>query len=171
MIRKQNIALVIATALATATTASIAEGSRQPQYFAKITPFQLHKIDKWTAPQHAPESLRADVTTAAPELKKFLAYVSCKADHSSKAKSLPAAERTPYNDPGPMAELNSHEHRYTVCLTVDGIRNWTQPTHDAIAFEVVFRSADSLETVAKRYVAERQSGGDWRFSYAASPKK
>ena len=152
-------------------SASAAEGSRSPQYFAKITPFQQKMIDKWTAPERVPEAVRPAVAAAAPEIKKLLTEVSCKADHSVKARSVPVAERTPYNDPGPMTELNDHQHRYTVCLTVDGIGNWTQPKADALGFEVRFRSDDSLETIEKHYVGVRQSGGDWRFSYAPRPKK
>lgn len=152
-------------------SASAAEGSRNPQYFAKITPFQEKMIEKWTAPEHAPEAIRPTLRAAAPEIRKFLAQVACKADHSVKARSVPVAERTPYNDPGPMTELNSHEHRYTVCLTVDDIRNWRQPRTDTVAFQVIYRSDDSLETIEKHYVGVRQPGGHWRFSYAPSPKQ
>ena len=169
--RARGLLLCAALTAAFAGTALAAEGSRYPRYFAQITPFQQKMIETWVAPDQAPEEVRPTLAAAAPEIRKFLATVSCKADFSKEAVSVSPAERTPYNDSGPMADLNTHEHRYTVCLTVDRIRNWKRPKEDAVAFEVIYRSPDTLETVEKNYLAERQHDGSWRFSYALREKR
>lgn len=79
---------------------------------------------------------------ATAEIKRFLAETSC-------------------NNAGVMAEMSS-AHRLNKCLTVEELR-WVELGRDVLGFEVVLRSDDSLEALAKRYSAVRQPEGGWRF--------
>lgn len=162
MLKPSTISLATALALA-CSSAFAAPGS--PKYMARITPFQQQMIEKWTDPQQAPAALRGTVSDARSEIQRMLTHVSCKANYDPKVLTLPASERTPYNDAGPMTELSAHQHRDSVCLTVDRIREWKRVGPDAIGFEVVYRSGDSLETVTKRYEARKQQTNEWQLVY------
>jgi len=173
VIGKSIALLVLAVAVgidSTAVEATSKVGSAAPKYFAHITPFQQQMIEKWVNPEAAPAELRAAVADAAPTIKTLLAEASCRANYDPKLLNLPVADRTPYNDAGPMTELTDNQHRNTLCLTVDKITHWNLIGLDTLGFEVLYRSDDSLETVKKRYAATRQSKGEWHIDYWAKPQ-